>query len=301
MSYKVLTKEQVEQFMELGWVKLEQAYSEQDALAAQDVVWEKLESRGVSKNDRSTWTQAMVHMRENYDTPEFRRCKTQRMTDAIEDLIGRGRWAMRDEPIRWGWWPVNFFSGADQPWDVPTLKWHVDGIHHPQYLHSKEQGLLLLCLFSEIKPRGGGTLVAEGSHKVIANILARHPEGLDVKDVNRLPNEHPWFAKLTGAAPMGENENRIDYFMNRTYTDDNGFTLKVTETTGAPGDIIIGHPFLYHAASSNHSGIPRFMCNNQGPLIDDITLERSNADEYTPLEISIRSAIGSGGIPNERH
>lgn len=299
MGYKVLTIEQVEQFMELGWCKLESAYSERDALAAQAVVWRRLESRGVYKDDRSTWTQPMVRMNENYDTPEFRRCKTDRLRDAIEDLIGAGRWALREKPIGWGWWPVNFFSGADRPWDVPVEGWHVDGIHHPQFVDSKEQGLLLLCLFSEIKPRGGGTLVAEGSHKAVANVLADHPEGLAVKDVNRITKEQPWFDRLTGAVPLEKSVNRIDFFMNNTYMDSQkGISLKVAETTGAPGDVIIGHPFLFHAASQNHAGIPRFMCNNQAPLKDRIVLEREDGD-YTPLETSIRNALRAHGTKRD--
>jgi hypothetical protein len=290
MSPKVLSKAQIEQFMELGWVRLEQAYSEKDALAAQNYVWTQVEKRGVLRDDPGTWTQPMVRMNENYDTPEFRACKTERLRDAIEDLIGEGRWAIRDQPIGWGWWPVNFSSGAEREWDVPTEGWHIDGIHNPQYIDSPEQGLLLLCMFSEVGPGGGGTLVAECSHNIVANVLAEHPEGLSVKEVMAHACEHPWLAELTGKVP-NTDPSRVNRFMNEVCVDGSGNHLRVVETTGGPGDVIIGHPFVYHAASQNKSGNPRFMCNNQAPLIDKIQLHREHGEDYTALELSIRRSI----------
>ncbi len=289
---RVLSTAQIEHFMETGWVKLEQAYTEKQALLAQDYVWKQVEQRGVMRDDPATWTQPMVRMNENYNTPEFRACKTERLCGAIEDLIGEGQYANRDKPIHWGWWPVNFSHGADRNWDVPTEAWHVDGIHYPQFIDSKEQGLLMLCLFSEIKPGGGGTLVAEYSHNIVANILAEHPEGLDIKEVNALTKQHPWIAELTGNAPASDSlRSRIEYFMNNVTIDGKGNRLRVVETTGAPGDVILGHPFLFHAASQNHSGKTRFMCNNQAPLVDKMQLHRKDGNNYTPLELSIKRAI----------
>lgn len=291
MSLKVLTKAQVEQFMEKGWVKLEQAFSEKDALAAQDDVWTQVEKRGVIRGDPSTWTQSMVKLNENYDTPAFRRCKTERLRDGIEDLIGIGRWEGRAHPIAWGWWPVNFSLGADRPWDVPAEGWHIDGIHHPQFLDSREQGLLTLNFFSEIKPRAGGTLIAEYSHNIVARVFAEHPEGLGVKEAIALAREHPWLAELTGqASASGAGGSRVDRFMRTVTLDERGNRLRVVETTGSPGDVILAHPFLFHAASQNHSGRPRFMCNCRAPLKDKPKLDRADG-AYTPLELSIRRAL----------
>jgi hypothetical protein len=293
---KVLTSTQIDQFMELGWVKLEQAYSAEQALAAQSYVWIQVEKRGVLQGDPRTWTQPMVRMNENYDTPEFRACKTERLCGAIEDLLGEGRWSDLEETIHWGWWPVNFSHGADRVWDVPTQGWHIDGIHHPQYIDSPDQGLLKLCLFSEIKPGGGGTLVAEYSHNIVAKVFAEHPDGLGVKEAIELAKEHPWLAELTGnVASADPHVSRIDRFMNSTTIDQGGNRLRVVETTGGPGDVILGHPFLFHAASQNHSGIPRFMCNNRAPLQDKLQLHRDSLNAYSPLELSIKRAINANG------
>jgi hypothetical protein len=289
---KVLSSAQIEQFMEKGWVMLEQAFSEKHALAAQDYVWKQVEKRGVKRDEPETWTQPMVRMNENYDSPEFRACKTDRLCNAIEDLLGEGRYINRDKPIQWGWWPVNFSHGADRKWDVPTEAWHVDGIHYPQFVDSGDQGLLTLSLFSETKPGAGGTLVAEYSHNIVANILNKHPEGLEVKELIALTKQHPWIAELTGNAPASDPHiSRVDRFMNRVTIDDKGNRLRVVEITGAPGDVILGHPFVFHAASQNHSGKPRFMCNARAPMTDKMELYREHLDEYSPVELSIKRAI----------
>ena len=54
--------------------------------------------------------------------------------------------------------------------------------------------------------------------------------------------------------------------MDERHTDADGIRLRVAETTASPGHIISCHPFLYHAPSQNHSGVPRFMCNQKTPL-----------------------------------
>jgi hypothetical protein len=328
MAYKVLTKEQVEQFEEFGWVKLEEAFAREDALKAQDFLWTKVEERGVLRNDPATWTQPMVRINENYTTPEFQPCNSRRLADAIEDLIGEGRWSNRSvfgetETLSgFGWWPVNFSLDADKPWTVPSAGWHWDGIHFRHRIDSPEQGLLCLCLFSDIAHQGGGTFIAEGSHKVVAKFLEKHPEGLELGvAIKMLNREHPWLAALTGTKLNGSSEeagadiyadadaseeaaaasevsleaqarSRIETFMEQTHVDDNGFRLRVLETLGGPGDAILCHPFLYHASSQNRINVPRFMCNRTTPLTERLALDRENAADYSPLERSIRSALG---------
>lgn len=297
MSYKVLTPEQVEQFMELGWVKVEQAYPREQALACQQFLWGKLQERGVEKEDPSTW-KPMVSIQEAYRSQEFDECNTQRMIDAIEDLIGEGRWTERsvygvDQNFpTWGWWPVNFSLGSDQEWDVPTEGWHWDGQHFRHYVDSPEQGLLCLCIFSDIESRGGGTLVAEGSHKLVARFLNRFPDGTDQGwAIGTLNREHPWLSELTGNSKSDDGLSRMERFMN-PYTDEDGTVLRIVETQAKAGDVILCHPFLYHAPSQNHKHFPRFMCNRTTPLKERMNFRREPSDSHSPLEKSIRRAIG---------
>lgn len=290
MPHKVLTETQIEQFIERGYVKLEEAFPHRQALAAQDFLWERLAERGVQKDDQTTWTEPMVHIKETYTAPVFQACETERLADAVEDLVGAGRWAGCGQPAQWGWWPVNFAAGADKPWDIPTGSWHWDGQHFRHSVTAPDQGLLLLPHFSEVGPHGGGTLVAEGSHEIVACLLHEYPDGVEHRDaLEHCHRVHPWLAELTGKTP-GDGTPRVAKFMDSTTTDAWGTSLRVIETNAAPGDVILCHPFLYHSASQNHSGIPRFMCNRTTPLREPMQLERSDGD-YSPVEISIKNGL----------
>src|SRR5690349_7876022 len=96
MGHRVLTDPDIEQFTERGYVRLEAAFPRADALRAQEDLWEQLAKRDVQKDDPSTWTQPMIRMNETFDTPAFRACKTERLKNAVEDLVGAGRWRTRD-------------------------------------------------------------------------------------------------------------------------------------------------------------------------------------------------------------
>ncbi|QHT60914.1 phytanoyl-CoA dioxygenase family protein [Paenibacillus lycopersici] len=302
MSLKALTPEQIEQFVERGYVQIKGAFSRTAALDAQSFLWDKLdEVAGIVRADTSTWQEPMINLRENYRHAAFDACNTAVFADAIDDLTGADRTINRfvagetdsDKLPGWGWWPVNFFVGRDEPWFVPTNGWHWDGIHFRHYVDSPEQGLLCLCLFSDIGPQGGGTLVVEGSHRPVARHLAQFPDGVSLGDgIRGLHAGHPYFARLTGnaGAPMTPEE-RNAYFLEQAYIDEDGTRLRVVETTGEAGDVILCHPFLVHAASPNLSGDVRFMCNRTSPLKERLSLDRSAPDDYSPLERSIRAAI----------
>ncbi len=305
MGLKVLSDADIEQFMELGYVRVEEAYSRRHALEAQNFMWSRLEERGVNRSDRSTWTEPMVHIRETYDDDAFQVCNTSRLVEAIEDLVGEGRLAERivygqdTRKTQWGWWPVNFSSGSDQEWIVPAKGWHWDGIQFRHFVDSPDQGLLCLCMFSDIVPHGGGTLVAEGSHKLVARFLQEQEDGIDVHDgIKMMNNRHPWLAELTGNSPepAGSAAERTEKFMGRYYTDEDGTRLRVVETGGEAGDVFLCHPFLFHAASQNHLGVPRFMCNRTTPLKEKMNLQRSEEADYSPLERSIRRALDTGNM-----
>jgi len=289
MSLNVLSSTQVNQFIECGYTVVEEAFPRKQALTAQDYLWARLAERGVRKDDQATWQEPMIRMNENYTDPVFQQCATERLAAAMDDLLGSNR--RLHSTKGWGWWPVNFSVGADEPWDVPTSGWHWDGSHFRHFVDSPDQGLLALCIFSEVGPHSGGTLVAEGSHKLVARFLKQHPEGMVLRDATRqCSSEHPWLAQLTDQEPL-KAQSRVSYFMENKYND--GVTsLRVLDTTGSPGDVILCHPFLFHASSQNHSGIPRFMCNRTAPLKDRPNFQRNDGN-YSPLEISIRNALSA--------
>jgi hypothetical protein len=303
MTRKVLSADQVDQFITCGYTKVEQAFPAHQALAAQDFLWGKLDTHGIKRDDESTWPKSLFIMKEGYDDPVFLACRTDRFLNAIEDLLGAGRWN-REQGELWGWWPVNFSIGADVPWDVPAHGWHWDGIHFKHAVDAPNQGLLPLCMFSETRPGGGGTLVVEGSHHVVARFLNQHPQGIEIGEaIGQVNATHPWMHDLTDAkqpaqtlAP-GEVPPRVRRLMHQATVDAGGTALRVVETTANPGDLYLCHPFLYHCSSPNHSGRPRFMCNRITPLKQRMNLNRPDGD-YSPVEMSIRHAIKSARSTN---
>lgn len=314
MTPRVLSSEQINHFITRGWTKIDEAIPREQADKVQAFLWERLAERGVMKDDRSTWQKPMEFIAENYNEPPFHECATARLADAISDLVGSGRWIAERDVGWWGWWPVNFAVGADQAWDVPADEWHIDCPDWGTYPTAPDQGLLVICLFSEVRKHGGGTLILEGSHQIVVRFLEEN-HGLTQNQVNdALHSVHPYFRALCGrngsADISGTDTNnarganvaqfdqveqdgmteRVEYFMNLMHTDKTGTHFRVVEITGAPGDVILAHPFMLHSPSFNHSGTPRLMCNRKTPLFEPMQLQRDHG-EYSPLEESIRRAL----------
>ena len=67
--------------------------------------------------------------------------------------------------------------------------------------------------------------------------------------------EHPWLRELWAGDTTAD---RIGLFMHRGTTIA-GIDLQVVELTGAPGDVILLHPWLFHAPAPNRLATPRMM------------------------------------------
>lgn len=220
----VLSDEQIEQFRALGHVRLEQGFPPSLASDALDAVWEAMP---FDRYDRSTWRVAFHHVQQRFDGGPFSASWTDRVHRAFDDLLGEGRWQRRTDQ---GWWPITFPGFAAPPWQPPRGGFHVDGQQFHHHLDSPDQGLLPIFVWSEIGPGDGGTAIVEGSHEVTARVLAAHePAGLSAHELSTLVN----------AEPLG----------------------RVVEAQGAPGDVILLHPFILHGSSPNCGDKVRFITN----------------------------------------
>jgi hypothetical protein len=130
----------------------------------------------------------------------------------------------------------------------------------------------------------------------VAEFLDGYPEGLELGEAIVACNRsHPWLARLTGVTPEPAGAaDRLDYFLD-WQSDERGRRLRVVETGGDPGDVLLCHPFLYHAASQNHRRVPRFMCNRTTPLRERMSLRSEPAGGWSPLEESVRGALRVAG------
>ncbi len=252
----VLSPDQIDGFIERGFCVLEGAFTPAQAAAAREHVWARMEAkRGIRRDAPDTWPPA-YDIEEHLHVPEVLATFTDRLAAGIEELLGPGRWR---GARHWGFWPVNFSFGAGEPYRIPNFSWHVDGNWFRHTLDCPRQGLLVIGLFTDIAPRHGGTIVSQGSHRRAARVLARHPEGLTHREL---------FDEVL-AEPLGD----------------------FLELTGAAGDVVLGHPWLFHTRGYKHGGPPRFISNTEAGLMEPMVLERANPADYSVLERSIRLAL----------
>ena len=269
-KYRTITAEQEKHFLEKGYLVVEDCFD--PALARQwtDHACKRLEVR---RDDPSTWAKDIVWMDHELTAPV--RNISPKAWGAICDVAG-GEERLETRVVTlpasghfstinsFEWsdaFIVNFRRGTDQPWQPPSPAvkgWHKDGSYFKHFLDSREQSLLTIVLWSDVAPRGGGTFIAPDSIGVIARLLRDHPEGVEPDAFGNHIKECREFVEVTGKA----------------------------------GTLIILHPFMLHASSQNHSGVPRFMSNPPVILREHMKLNRDNPEEFSLLERTTLHALG---------
>eukprot|EP00752_Nemacystus_decipiens_P001709 g1655.t1 len=242
-----LSPEDISKFEEDGFVMLKRAFSSEVAAACRESLWKRLKGEGITRGDPSTWVRK-VGLAEIYgisSSPKKRRgspwkdALSPRLMSAVQQLLGPDAW----EEFGCGWWMVTFPGFAGAPWGAEG-RWHCDGAHFRHYPHSREIGLLPIFLFSDVRPHGGGTAVIRGSHKVVAELVW-----------NKAGTTGLTGPELSGAAREA---------LLPAASED------VIETIGSAGDILLTHPLLLHARSTNLAPVDeagvRFMCHPAVPL-----------------------------------
>lgn len=257
MEYKTLTEQQIQHFLDYGFVHLTDCFDTDFAEKSTSTAFDRL---GYSEDDSETWEKEIVHLPAN-DTilvKDF----SPKVYGAMCDLLG-GEDRIK-QPVEWGdGYIINFRLGADREWVAPSpdaTGWHKDGDFFWHFLDSPEQGLLLIVVWRDIEPQGGGTFMACDSIKPIAEYLNNNRGGL-----------HPF-------------EGGFGKFIHEC--------KDFRELTGKAGDVLIMHPYMLHASSQNHSGKARFITNPPVGLKDPMNFNRDNVEEYSPTELAVLNALG---------
>ncbi|MDA0710400.1 MAG: phytanoyl-CoA dioxygenase family protein [bacterium] len=256
-EYRVLTEEQVEQFLTEGFVKIEGCFKKEDIQTWLDFAFERL---GYDAADASTWAEERIHMphMNQVDVATF----APRAWGAICDLMG-GEDRIKT-PVTWrDGFIVNFKLGVGEPWEPPSPRvkgWHKDGDWFRHFLDSPEQGLLTVILWDDVLPQSGGTFVATDSVGPVARYLVDFPEGLT-------PQEGA-FGKLI---------DQCSHFV---------------EATGKAGDVYLLHPFILHSASRNPSGRARFITNPAVSFEEPMNFNRKDPAAYSLVERAVLRALG---------
>jgi hypothetical protein len=245
----VLTTDQHDEFHTTGLLRLEGAFPQATAEAMGDRLWEFLaDQHAVDRDERSTWTvenptgfQPVTH------SGAFRAVGGERLCAALDVLFGAGRWA---RPRWWGR-PLVTFPG-DGPWELPARGWHFDFMP----ASGGQRPVQFFAFVNQVRPRGGGTLVLTGSHRLVAPYLGGG-EAFRMPRVRASLAAHPWLRGLWEPGGSGDGD-RIQRYMNDGTVID-GVPLRVVELTGEPGDVILMHSDCFHAAASNRLTEPRMM------------------------------------------
>lgn len=232
----VLTRQQIEGFVEQGFVRLEAAFPRAVALDCQQLLWEQLAP--MQRNDPSTWDRPVAQL-PSQGAPPFRAATaSERWLTAITELAGPK--ALAHGHLA-GAVLVRFPVGGvldDDGWHIDT-SYPVDGdwwVNH----RSRERALLMLVLLSDVGEDDAPTRIRAGSHWDIARALV----------------------------PFGDTGTPLSGLMPALAATGH---WPVELATGEAGDVFLCHPFVVHAAQAHRGTSPRFVAQPGVLLREDYT------------------------------
>lgn len=253
VSRSLLTAELHETFEARGIVRLPGAVPRRTAEEMAERLWQELARKhGARRREPATWRpERPSGFASLQKSGVFKAMASPDVRAVLDDLLGRDKW---EQPTSWGQ-PLVCFPRNFGRWDVPHQSWHLDLPADP-----KRHAMMVGRLFAVLAPlhaQGGGTLVAAGSHRLVAKLA----DGARVQQSSsmmrkRLQSEHRWFADLMSLDKS--RDDRIARFM-KVATDVKGVPCQVEEMTGEPGDVYLMHPAALHAAAPNVLEAPRMV------------------------------------------
>ena len=257
----VLSEAQRASFDESGYCVLPGAFDRADAeRMAATLLSYLVDHVGIRLEDRTTWRD----LRGGAPFAElprdvFTSVATQCLSEALDDLVGPGEWT---DSRGWGAPLVTLPGPAGAIWEVPH-SWHTDAPVWPT-----AQIVRMFAYLADVRPRGGGTLVVAGSHRVAAAWAKQHPDSSHSSSEFKksLRRTCPWFGELFSRQLAGGS--RADRFMDNT-GEAYGVPVRVHELSAHAGDVVLWHPSLLHAEAPNALDLPRLMLTH--------TVERGSA------------------------
>jgi hypothetical protein len=248
----VLSAADLEQFAEAGYVHLRSAFPRVLATRCREVAAAQLD---IDLTDPTSWQEPVVRGLVHAE-PLEEAANAPRLLDAIRQLIDPDDWLPRPnlglfvvrcpseaDPGGTGW-------HIDSSFEAPDGRWFVN-------YRSRERGLLLLCLLSDVSWVDAPTMIQPGSHLKMPSLLRPFGDegvfGLDV--------------------PLPEP------------------TGPVVFATGEAGDVYLCHPFLVHAGSWPHEGNePRFVAQPPISINGSLRLD-GDINRLSPVARAVRTAL----------
>ena len=235
-------------FNELGVIKVKGAFDAETASDLEQELWRRFEKWGIERGVRESW--------EALDEATIRKVMkgTRRVrglesiyntrSDEIASALARETDFEKQKALL-----LLTFSGRhdyipDQA--VPNSIWHSDT---PNVPGEGLTGVIVLGFINHVRPRGGGTMVITGSHR----LFETSNSAITSKMAKRKLKKYPYFRELLSS----KSTDRERFFTEPGYVND--IELKLVELTGEPGDAYFVNGSVLHTITRNYQPDPRMM------------------------------------------
>lgn len=254
-----LTPQQINDFINLGFVKIENAFPTAIADECRALLWK---ATGCDPDNPKTWIHPVIRIVEMKEECFKKAANTEILHDAFDQLAGKDNWWPR---VSLGTFPIRF------PNDKPAgdTGWHVDSGFPGEdvndfftwriNINSKGRALLMLFLFSDVAEQDAPTIIRIGSHLDVTKLL--QPQGENGLSFIELAQQLDALPKRNEAL-----------------------------ATGKAGTVYLCHPFIVHAAQDHHGTAPKFMAQPPLQPKNDFNIYK-NADQFCPVEKAIVKGI----------
>ena len=243
-------------FEATGVVRLRGAFAAEQAAAMREAVWRHAERQaGLRPGDPASWAGSPVlNWQGLKGNPAFGPLVgNQLVRDALDVIFGARGW-QRPRPGA----QILFSLPGPGPWVLPDA-WHMDcGYEQATW---PVRSVKLFAFFGEVGPRGGGTMLLPGTHRLVDRYRQGLPTLAGAGKQNWRPfmRHYPWLARLLdGAGLPGHGRPLVG-----AAGEIDGVPVQVLELTGSPGDVVVTHLHLFHDRSPNPGTVPRPMVGKE--------------------------------------
>jgi hypothetical protein len=247
----------LDDFRATGLARLPGAFGPEDADQMRAVTWRYLEERSsIRETQPSTWPAgsgippglSLRALKARGVFAPFTRSKA--LGAALDAIFGPAGWQIPKRTAR-----ILLTFPRPGPWAMPN-GWHFDA--------SFDTGTFpvpwvqLWAFMGGVAACGGGTLVLEGSHRLVERysreLPPAHRPGNGVNWA-RFMKQDPFLARLAAGGSADEPGREI---LGRS-VDIAGIKVRPRELTGQPGDMFITHGQVFHCIAPNTTGQVRLM------------------------------------------
>lgn len=242
--WRVLVADGLAELEAAGFVRLRGDFPVEAAEHMRALVWRALGADStVMADDRATWPTGRLGKsaaRGLKQHKAFRAFWAPEVVEHLDALLGVDQW---QRPGNAGDILLTFPEDGASPRQLGPFHsdFAMDVPDHPLF------AVKIFAFLADVRSHMGGTMVIRNSHRLVRGYLDALPAGFPRNRAARqFRADHPWLG-VSGTAPIG------------TVHHEDGLELEVQELTGAPGDVVITHPWTLHTGASNVGTSPRMM------------------------------------------